>query len=470
MIDSPLFNSINTIVSTLKSHNHNSFANVLQTLNLTEDDFCEMAKEVSWCKRKPRKLPPFMMFDSFYDRANKECASFRNIASKIDLDYGSGPCKQAVAQRTNFACCRLVENLIKKSFDAKFHTAALKVGEKTLFPAYKRVIVQDSTIIKLPAWLYPIFSGVSNANSKVCNARIQAVYDIKNMMLLSFSIDSYSKNDLKAAPELEIRKGDLVLRDRGYLIMGELRRHTHLSSDFIYRHKTRFVYLDPITKAPINLSKSLKKHGHLDMAVLLNDGEQTPVRLIAAPVDKETANLRRMKAKKETKGHNPSKEVLELMDWTIFLTNIAKEKADFKTILMTYGLRWRIEIIFKAWKSHVNFDSIHRVSQVQLLIILKMRLLKIMLFTNCLYRNCYLIIWHHFQRHLSMLSFFNELNCNPERITKILSVLSQPFELDDPIWQTLVRYCCHEKRKRLNFHESCLDLDQIESFCLTNLK
>jgi len=457
-------------MSTVNSDNLNSFSSVLQTLNITENDLCEMAKEASWCKRKPRKITPFMMLDSFYDRTNMECASFRNIASKIDFDYGSGPCKQAVAQRTNFSCCRLVENLIKKSFEAKFHTAALTIQENTLFSAYRRVIVQDSTIIKLPAWLYPIFSGVSNAHSKVCNARIQAVYDIKNMMLLSFSIDSYSKNDLKATPELEIRKGDLVLRDRGYLIMGELRRHIHLSADFIYRHKTKFVYLDPITKSPIDMLGLLRKYGHLDMTVLLNDGEQTPVRLIASPVDKETANLRRMKAKKETKGHNPSKEVLELMDWTIFLTNIAKEKADFKTILVAYGLRWRIEIIFKAWKSHVNFDSIHRVSQVQLLIILKMRLLRIMLLTNCLYRNCYLIVWHHFQRHLSMLSFFNELNCNPERITKILSVLSQSFEQDDLIWQTLVRYCCHEKRKRLNFHESCLGLDQIESFCLINLK
>ena len=451
-------------MSTKNTTNIQSFARMLKTLNLTEDDLHKMAKEASWCKRKPKKITPFMMLGSFYDRSSKALASFRNIASKIDCDYGNGPCKQAVAQRTNFACCLLVENLIKKSFKAKFETASLLMHQNTILSAYQRVIIQDSTVIKLPAWLYPIFSGVSNAHSKVCNARIQAVYDIKNMELLSFSIDSYSKNDLKAAPELKIKKGDLVLRDRGYLLMREIKRHIECCADVIYRHKTKSIYLDPITKSPINLAGLLKKHGNLDMDILLNNDDRTPVRLIAAPIDKETANLRRMKAKKEMNGHNPSKEVLELMDWTIFLTNIPKEKAGFETILLAYGMRWRIEIIFKAWKSHMNFDSIHRASQVQLFIILKMRLLRIMVFTNCLYRNCYLIVWGHFKRHLSLLSFFNELNGNPERIPAIISALSESVAANLPIWRSLVRYCCHEKRKRLNFHEHCISLNLREPF------
>jgi len=37
-----------------------------------------------------------------------------------------------------------------------------------------------------------------------CNARIQAVYDLKRMAFEAFAIDAYSKNDLKAAPEMEL--------------------------------------------------------------------------------------------------------------------------------------------------------------------------------------------------------------------------------------------------------------------------
>jgi hypothetical protein len=70
------------------------------------------------------------------------------------------------------------------------------------FRGFRRVLVQDSTIVKLPTWLFPKFSGVSNQTSSVCNARIQAVFDLISARLLAFSIDPYTRNDISAAPEL----------------------------------------------------------------------------------------------------------------------------------------------------------------------------------------------------------------------------------------------------------------------------
>lgn len=170
-------------------------------------------------------------------------------------------------------------------------------------------------------------------------ARIQAVYDLANGRLVSFSIDPYSKNDLSAAPEIQIMEGDLVRRDRGYLTAEEMQQHCDAAAHFIYRHKTGTQYLDPQTLKPIDLARMLKQSGSFDMEVLLNNDKRTPVRLLAAPVSKETADLRRMRAKKETRGHNPSAAVLELMDWTIFLTTIPATCAVFREILGIYGLR-----------------------------------------------------------------------------------------------------------------------------------
>ena len=207
------------------------------------------------------------------------------------------------------------------------------------FRGYRRVLVQDSTIVKLPTWLFPRFSGVSNQTSSVCNARIQAVFDLISARLLDFSIDSYTRNDIAAAPELALREGDLVLRDRGYLSAAEIQRHLEAGADFIYRHKSGSIYLDASTGEPLDLAALLERHGSLDLDVLLNNPERTRVRLIAQPVDEETANNRRRRARKEVKGHNPSKEVLHLMGWTIFLTSIPREKAGFADILSIYGLR-----------------------------------------------------------------------------------------------------------------------------------
>jgi hypothetical protein len=73
------------------------------------------------------------------------------------------------------------------------------------------------------------------------------------------------------------------------------------------------------------------------MDVLINNRERTRLRLLAAPVSKEIADLRRMRAKKETRGQNPSKAMLGLVDWTIFLTNIPVAKATFGEILGISG-------------------------------------------------------------------------------------------------------------------------------------
>ncbi len=48
------------------------------------------------------------------------------------------------------------------------------------------------------------------------------------------------------------------------------------------------------------------------------------------------------------------------------LEPLPSEERDFNLILRIYGLRWRIETIFKTWKSHLSFNRLHRVSEVEL--------------------------------------------------------------------------------------------------------
>jgi len=86
-----------------------------------------------------------------------------------------------------------------------------------------------------------------------------------------------------------------------------------------------------------------------------------------------------MKAKKEMKGHAPSHELLQLISWTIFLTTIVDPALTFKEILPLYSLRWRIENIFKTWKSYFNFQKVHNVPEIQLRVLLQARLIMITL-------------------------------------------------------------------------------------------
>lgn len=143
------------------------------------------------------------------------------------------------------------------------------------------------------------------------------------------------------------------------------------------------------------------------------------------------------------------------MDWTIFLTTVTPTQASFESILAIYGLRWRIEIIFKSWKSHLNFTTLHRVSKIQLYVLLNIRLLVITALTSNLYKLCHQQILHHFQRHLSLLKFLNFLVKNQDRIPSLCLMVLTDLS-DQHSINSLLKYCCYDKRNRPNF-SSILD-------------
>lgn len=160
---------------------------------------------------------------------------------------------------------------------------------------FKRILVQDSTIIKLPEKLFVLFSGVRNAYKQVCNARIQGIYDLISGHFIKFSIDPYYKNDLSVSNDIEIEPGDLWLRDRGYFNINSMNRIEKQDGNYIMRYKCKTKIFDPDTGEVLNLLNELNKNKSLDQKVFLGN-EKLPVRIIAVAVNEETANLRRMKA------------------------------------------------------------------------------------------------------------------------------------------------------------------------------
>jgi hypothetical protein len=425
------------------------------TVIFTEPYLLKLAKDLKFTRRTPRKIDVVHLLASVCEECIHGSPSCNDLASQIQTISGGAPSRQAVNLRLNQAFKNILQRLLEKVIGEKIAWNGYPKAKTTHpFRGYRRVLVQDSTIIKLPGHLFADFSGVSNAQSSVCNARIQATYNLLDDRLIGFSIDPYSKNDQAAAPELPLQKGDLVLRDRGYLVIDEIQRHRNAGADCIYRHKTGTIYLDPNTLDPIDLPALLKGHGQIDREVLLNNASRTRVRLVTAPVDTETANLRRMKAKKETRGHHPSQAVLELMDWTIFITTIPATLASFKEILAIYGLRWRIEIIFKAWKSHMKFPLLHRVSKLQMAILLKARLLIIAACTNIVYGPLERMLLQNYDRRLSLLKFMRFLSKSPARFIRVLQSHSLCKQENQVFHEALVRYCCYDKRKRQNYSEA----------------
>lgn len=409
----------------------------------------KMAFECGFMKRHARKIDAPHFLANLCLSSLQGAPSYNDLAARFNAKYHSSASKQAFWKRVDEACVRFFQAVLARIIQSKLQ--GVDIEHFKACSKYKRVIVQDSTIIRLPLRLFPIFTGVANAHKAVCNARIQGVYELLTGRFISFSIDPYSKNDLISAPELELQQGDLVLRDRGYSTHGEILRHIMTGADCIYRHKFSSVYLDPATGKVINLKYLLSSQGKLDIEVCLDDKQKTKVRLIAAPISQEAANQRRMKAKKEIKRHNPSEEMLFLMSWTIFITTIPPKEADFKKILAIYRLRWKIEIIFKIFKSHMSFTKIHNVSLNQLQVLLTARFIMIVLCIHFIYQPYYLKILKHFKQYLSMMKFIKYLLKNPEKLSKILTQTTKSYQSCDDSLIAIVRYCTYDKRKRLNY-------------------
>jgi hypothetical protein len=423
---------------------------MIQSFGISQKQIREWAKELGFVKRGSAKFDPTAFLAVFCLKSQVASPSYNDLAAKIEATYGISMSKQALWKRVNDFCVLFFQAILARMIKHKFSEQQIDVVSKT--NNYKRILVQDSTIIKVPKKLFEAFSGVSNGHSTTSNTRIQSVYELISGRFIDFSIDAYSKNDLLSAPELHIGKDDLVLRDRGYCSFKEIERHVSCGADFINRHKMSFIYLNPESEQPIDLMKLLRKNKRIDMVVCLNNKERTQIRLLAERSSDQIANKRRRKAKSEIKGHNPSKEMLELMGYTIFITTIMDTKVDLDQISKIYSLRWKIEIIFKIWKSHLSFDKVHNVSYNQLWVLLLARFIMILMYTHLMYIPYFHEVSNYCGRYLSMMKFITYIINNQEKIASLLSGLNNRSN-KNKLLDIIVKYTAYDKRKRINIIE-----------------
>ena len=175
----------------------------------------------------------------------KGTVSYNDLAAQISNATDCDASRQAYFYRTTDKTVEFFKQILAAVIKNKHQLTDLSI--LNLRDRFKRVLIHDSTIIRLPDEFYEIFSGVKNALATVCNARIQGVYDLLSGDFISFSIDPYSKNDLIAAPEIQIQEGDLVLRDRGYFVLSVIEKMKRGGADSLMRYKHKTLFYDPIT-------------------------------------------------------------------------------------------------------------------------------------------------------------------------------------------------------------------------------
>lgn len=428
---------------------------ILQTLcpELSTEKINEIAQETAFIQRTQKKILSEDFLSCLCQESIKGTVSYNDLAAKVSIENNNSASRQAYFYKIKEETLCFFKEVLAHIMKIKNKLEGIK--EIKLNNKFKRIVVQDSTIIKLPQRLFNSFSGISNGNSHACNARIQGSYDLLSGKFTSFSVDSFSKNDLKAVAEIDVQEKDLVLLDRGYFSMEAIQKIMNSKADFIFRYKHHTLFFDPETKKEIDLLKELKKNNRLDMKILIGKNKNMLVRILACPVSDELANFRRKEAIKTYKRFTCSKKYLELLKWNIFITSIQDSEISYKQIDSLYGFRWRIECIFKTWKSNFNFSKLHNVSEIQLRVLLYARFIMLTLLYEKLYTPLEEVIFKTHKKFLSLMKFMNYINKN--MLSFIALYINKKTKSQAIL--NLLKYCTFETRNRKNYNELFINFE-----------
>jgi hypothetical protein len=423
--------------------------------DLQDADLTALARQCGFLQRSPRKIPVLKFVLALVALAAETTLSLERIADVIGLAAQTSYSKQALHARLGLP----LQYFLAHVATALFGRLSLTVAHKGWFKPFGRVLLHDSTILALPEHLAPAFPGASNGRKRpFASCKIQCVLDLRHSRALHVSLSGYTRNDQAAAPDILafLQKGDLIIRDLGYFVLQTFRDIAAQGAYFLSRLRHGMLLFDDHSGQPLQLSALLRLGQGLDRPVLLGQ-ERLPVRLVALPVPEAVANRRRQQARQSRdRRSTPSPEKLALLSWNIFITNVQPAVWPPQAVQGIYRLRWRIEVIFKAWKSHLR----RRELNCRTADLLRLSVMTKLLFCISVYRSCdALELLGDDQHHVSLL-----------RLARILGQCACWFAatclgLSEAQWldEQLRRQFYEPRKDRKNFYEL---LGQIQA-CLT---
>ena len=403
----------------------------------------KLAKQTGFVKRTSPKIKPLNFLLAFFITILTGGNSLATFAATIGLIAKCRLSKQAIDKRIKQPLIQFLEAVLEKTLSFNL----VLESKKSLATLFNRIIINDSTTIQLDSKLAEHFPGSKNQSNKTtAMLKFQAFYDLLAERFCQFSFSPYTKNDQKASVDILaiIQGGDLIIRDLGYFVLSVFTQIQQLGAYFLSRLKYNVTIYELDGETKIDLLKLLNKYGKLDIDIIIGAEEKLAARLVALPVSEQVAAERRRKAKRDCR-NNPSKHHLALLGWNIFITNVTPDRLDVEQLVQLYGCRWRIEIIFKSWKSHFNLEHVPTASVIRVLSYIYAMLIFITIFQTYIYINLYNKMYRNDNNQLSLFKLSKFVK---NQFWAIILFMNN-FEI---IEEQIRYHCRYEKRTdRLNY-------------------
>lgn len=293
------------------------------------------------------------------------------ICSKLDVEI----VEQSLNERFNPNSVEMLKALFNVALATKFEESELQV-----LSSFSQIVLEDSTIFKLPENLAKIFQGFGGSASQSA-IKIDYTYDFKTDY---FNVQLFKARRPDISMELPdwIEPKSLWLRDLGYYKVDNFKKIDEADAYYLSRFKyDGNVYLSEDKAAKIlnlrSVMRKMKVNQTKSMMVFVGQKKRFKTRLVLQKVPSKVANKRRKRLIKQGKknGKPPTSYRLDLCGLSAYVTNLEETKWDVYQLIKLYKIRWQIEIIFKVWKSVLKIGEVKKMKTDRLLCLLYAQLI-----------------------------------------------------------------------------------------------
>jgi DDE family transposase len=427
---------------------------------IVSPNFCNnLAKRVGFIKRSTSQLQGYEFAQAMMvPNAFIEAETLNSLAVRMrKINKGCNLSAPALAQRMNTeaaeafmkACfAKVLKEIVQKEF--------INLPDLRDLGGFNRILIEDSTMAELHEKLSPYFKGRGGAASKAA-LKINYIFDYLSEQIVDIEFFSGNIPDQSLAGRIIplLEKDDLVIRDLGYYVLKRVEEIEKAGAYYISRLKSNVdVYESKEATEPLDLAAFLDSQnyqGLIDTEVFIGN-EKYPVRLLACQMSEEAINKRRRDANRtaQRSGRQITKKKLNLLKYSIFITNIPVEMLCSINVMAIYRARWRVELIFKQWKSCLNLHIFKGYKKERIHCLLYGRFIMILLLGSI--SSILMQYAFNLGRELSCFKLINYLIA--DHFFAIALLEGKIGQFINNLLEDIPRRLCLDKRKRLSMRSN----------------
>ena len=314
----------------------------------------EVARQTQCVKRKRKLTGSACVQTLVLGWLENPVASYQQL-TETAASLGIHVSRQALEQRLTCETAEMLKLTLEAAIPEMLEVATPR-QVLPLLEEFRGVFVQDSTYIRLPDELHETWKAPPKKDHPhKAGLKLHLCFDVLTGGFQHFHLTDAMTADASAAKAADpLPRGSLRLADLAYFSLNELQKLTENGIYWVSRLKAN-TYLADETGERLDLQSLLKteENTYIRKPIRIGKTKQLPAYLIAERLSElETQKRRRsIRYRAKRKAQTPSKTLLRLAGYNLYITNITADRLTPKQISVIAGIRWQVELIFKSFKS-----------------------------------------------------------------------------------------------------------------------